>query len=78
MAFYGHVDHVDQAFHRFFSVGSRGQAPRTEPVPFDFLAEGFVFEKSRGDKTVIELFVRAMQGSGTVLRRFFEWFHHDK
>jgi len=55
-----------------------GQARRTERVPFDFLAEGFVFEKSRGDKTVIELFLKAMQGRGTVLKRFFEWFHHDK
>jgi hypothetical protein len=37
--------------------------------PFDFLAEGLVFEKTRGDKTAIELFIAGVQGWDTDLQR---------
>ena len=37
--------------------------------PFDILAEGFVSEKSRGDKTAIELFFTGIAGWEAGLRR---------
>ena len=39
--------------------------------PFDVLAEGLVSEKSRGDKTAIELFVAGVRDGAAGLRRFF-------
>jgi hypothetical protein len=39
--------------------------------PFDVLAEGLLSEKSRGDKTPIELFIAGVQGWETALRRVF-------
>jgi hypothetical protein len=40
--------------------------------PFDVLAEGLVSEKSRGDKTPLELFIAGVQGWQAGLRRHFE------
>jgi hypothetical protein len=37
--------------------------------PFDVLAEGLLSEKSRGDKTAIELFVTGIRGWEAGLRR---------
>jgi hypothetical protein len=38
--------------------------------PFDVLAEGLLSEKTRGDKTAIELFVAGVRGWEAGLRRF--------
>ena len=40
--------------------------------PFEVLAEGLLSEKSRGDKTRLELFIRGIQGWEAGLRRHFE------
>jgi hypothetical protein len=40
--------------------------------PFDVLAEGLVSEKSRGDKTAIELFIAEVRGWTAGLERFFD------
>ncbi len=37
--------------------------------PFDVLAEGLLSEKSRGDKTPLELFLAGVRGWDTGLRR---------
>jgi len=37
--------------------------------PFDVLAEGLVSEKSRGDKTAIELFIAGIRGWEAGLRQ---------
>jgi hypothetical protein len=37
--------------------------------PFDVLAEGLLYEKSRGDRTALELFVSAVQAWPDVIRR---------
>jgi hypothetical protein len=40
--------------------------------PFDLLAEGLLSEKSRGDKTPLELFIAGVQGWEAGLRRRFD------
>jgi len=37
--------------------------------PFDVLAEGLISEKSRGDRTPLELFIAGVQGWEAGLRR---------
>jgi hypothetical protein len=39
--------------------------------PFDVLAEGLLSEKSRGDRTPLELFLAGIRGWEAGMRRFF-------
>ena len=42
------------------------------------LAEGLISEKSRGDKTAIELFLAGVQGWEVRLQRIFAWETHGE
>jgi hypothetical protein len=49
-----------------------GEKGKQADKRFDVLAEGFVSENSRGDRTAIQLFIAGVKGWDTRFRRFLD------